>query len=161
MRRFLPVIRPGLCIALAAAASALWTAHRWRRLARPAAVAALGLVLWHEVTMSRPFWSLREKNGAVRQLAAVASQVPERSLVLFSASGLDTVIATPLAFHWGRAVLPVMGPENDREAVAREGIFKQQVMRLLGEGREVLYLTASDGDSVFVTPRVRWEPLRA
>ncbi len=157
MRRFLPVILPGICVAIAVAASSLWTLDRWWRLGRVAAIVSIGAVVWHEATMSGPFWRFREKNGVVNQLGAVADRVPQHSVLLFNSPGPETLIATPLAFEWARTVLPVFRPGNTVDREALESIFEREVMRWLDQGREVLYLTLSDGDSAFVTPHVRWQ----
>jgi hypothetical protein len=159
MRRFLPVILPGTCIAMAAAVSSLWQMGRWRRVARLAAVIAVGAVVTHEGLMTQPFWSFRERRGAIRQVADLAGRIPKRSILLYGHPGQEVLVGTPLAFYFERDVLPVMRADDDPFGEKRDSIFQQQVMRWLRQGRTVLYLVGSDGNSVFMTPRVRWTPL--
>jgi hypothetical protein len=158
MRRFLPVIVPGICVGIAAATSWLWERRRLRPLARSAAVVAIAAVAWHEAVMIRPFWNFREKGGVIDDLSAFAAQIPHESLILYSHPGQEVIAATPLALTWGRDVLPVMRLEDDRFGRQRESEFQEQVIRWLKQGRDVLYLTFSNGDSVYMTPGVRWVP---
>ncbi len=87
MRRFLPVIVPGICIASAAALSWLWQLGRWRWLGRLTAIVALGAVVSHEASMSRPFWDFREKRGVISQVGSFAQRIPERSVLLYGIPG--------------------------------------------------------------------------
>ena len=159
MRRFLPVIVPGICIASAAALSWLWQLGRWRWLGRLTAIVALGAVVSHEASMSRPFWDFREKRGVISQVGSFAQRIPERSVLLYGDPGQEVLVATPLALYFGRDVLPVMRIDADPFGDKRGSAFQRQVMRWLQQGREVLYLVSSDGNSVFLTPRVRWMPV--
>ena len=158
MRRFLPVVVPGLAVAIAAAAAALWSVRgRWRVPARIAGAAAVAVVLAHEAMMAAPFWSLREKDGLIAQIDALAERMPDTSLVLFDRPGPDAGVATPLALTWDRPVLPVIRLRDDPAGERRRGRFEAQVLRWVRDGREVLYLTATAGDAVFLTRDVRWE----
>jgi hypothetical protein len=160
MRRFLPVVVPGICIGIAAAACWLWGVQRFRLLARAAAVAGVGLVVLHEAAMARPFLTFRDKAGVIDQLAAFARTLPERSVVLASRPGVDDRVATPLALHFERAILPLVRESPGTAGGDRAGrLFEAQVHRWLEDGRDVLYLTAEDGDSVFTTTRLRWAPV--
>lgn len=161
MRRFLPVVLPGITVAIAAAAAWLW-AHpgRLRHARRAVAVAGVAYVLAHEVAMTLPFWTHREKAGVIDQLTEFAADVPEGSIVLFDYPGTEQRVAMPLAFNWLHDVLPVFrdgrrDPWGDRRA----DFFEAQVMRWLDEGREVQYLTRADGDWTFLTPNLVWEPV--
>jgi hypothetical protein len=144
---------------MAAATSFLWNlAGRARWATRVAAVACIGVVVAHEATMAAPFWTFREKGGAIRQVAGFARHVPARSVLLFSYPGIDHHVATPLATEWARAVLPVFRePRWDPRGERRRERFEAQVTRWLDQGREVLHLTANDANSIFVTRSVRWE----
>ena len=160
MRRFLPVVVPGIAVAIAAAAWTLWrVSGRARPAARAAAAAGIVLVLAHEIAMAAPFWTLREKAGLVGQLDAIAQRIPDDALLLFSHPGQEAGVATPLAMMWDRAALPVIRLRDDRGGERRRGRFEAQVLRWLAEGREILYLTANDGDAVFLTHQVRWEEI--
>jgi hypothetical protein len=159
MRRFLPVIVPGICIGIAAAVCWLWRMGPLRPLGRLAAIIGLGAVVTHEAVMTLPFWSFREKGGVNAQVAAFAERIPERSILLYGHPGPEVLVATPLALFFGRDVLPVMRAVSDPFGEQRDAAFERQVMQWLQQGRGVLYLASSDGDSVFVTPRVRWIPV--
>ena len=161
MRRFLPVIVPGILIAAIAAASALWSAGgRWRWGARAAAAIVVIVVAGHELRMTAPFWSYREQHGAVRQVAELARHVPEDALLLIRRVGVAVRLATPLALHWDRAILPVIPTGTAPEAQVRRSAFDAQVRRWLDEGREVLFLTSRDGDSAILTELVEWHEVR-
>jgi hypothetical protein len=158
MRRYLPVVVPAIAVAIAAAVHFLWTiSGRWRAAARLAALGTVGVVLTHEALMLAPFWTLREKDGLVAQIAAIAGAIPERSLVLFTRPGPDAGVATPLAMEWGHRVLPVIRVAWDPDGERRRGRFEAQILRWLAAGREVHYLTADEGDAVFLTRAIRWE----
>jgi len=158
MRRFLPVVVPGISIAIAAAVTALWAARgRWRVPARIAGAAAVAFVLAHEVMMAAPFWSLREKDGLIAQIEALAGHIPDGSLVLYDRPGPDAGVAAPLAMAWDRPVLPVIRLPNDPGGERRRARFEAQVLRWVHDGRDVLYLTANDGDAVFLAREVRWQ----
>jgi hypothetical protein len=159
MRRFLPVIVPGICIGIAAAVWWLWRIGPLRPLGRLAAIIGFGAVVTHEAVMALPFWSFREKGGVNAQVAAFAQRIPERSILLYGHPGEEVLVATPLALFFGRDVLPVMRAVSDPFGEQRDSAFERQVMRWLQQGRDVLYLASSDGNSVFVTPRVRWMPV--
>ena len=159
MRRFLPVVVPGMAVAIAAFAAFAWRLPaRWSGAARALTVVAIATVLVHESLMAAPFWTFREKRGLVGQLDEFAQHIPERSIVLFSYPGADAQAVTPLALHWGRDVLTVIrDARNDPTGDRRRGRFEVQVMRWLRQGRPVLYLTATDADSIFLTRDIRWE----
>jgi hypothetical protein len=161
MRRFLPVVVPGICVALAAVVSWSWAVQgRWRWLLRLPALFVTSWVLFHEFSMARPFWTLRENDGALRQLSEFARHVPENSLMLFSYRGVEQRVAMPLALEWRRAVLPVTrDPARDPDGEKRRELFEAQVTSWLREGRDVRYLTGDDGHSIYLTHAVRWEPV--
>jgi len=160
MRRFVPVILPGLAIGVAAALWWLWSARgRWRLAARVAAILVLAVVLVEELRMTRPYWSFREKAGAIDQLASVARHIPAGALLLQTA-GAEVWIATPLAFVWGYDMLPVRQRPGliPGEGDPRE-IFEAQVRRWLQDGRSVYYLTRDEGHWLYPSYRLRWEPV--
>jgi len=159
MRRYAPVVVPGICVCVTAAASALWSLGRVRPLARAAALAIIAMVLWHEVGLARPFWRLSEKQGFITSLNRLAGVLPRDAIVLFNFPGRDMFVTTPLAFHLGRNVLPVVrsgASAQDREH--HSDLFEAQIGRWLHQGMEVFYLTADDGNSVFTTKNVSWVP---
>jgi len=161
MRRFLPIVLPGLLIAITAAASWLWSVRgRWQRAARGAALMVVVGVAAHESRMTAPFWNYSEQNGAAAQIAALARDIPEDALLLFNRVGVAVRLATPLAFYWNRAVLPVLPSGTGAEAGTRRQAYEAQVGRWLAGRREVLFLTSRDGQSPFITELLQWREVK-
>jgi 4-amino-4-deoxy-L-arabinose transferase-like glycosyltransferase len=159
MRRFIPVIVPGIAVAVAAALSWLWHAARWRPVARALAVVLLATVLIHETRLTLPFWNFREKGGSIEQLAEVARHIPPGAVLLYT-TGLEPWVATPLACVWGHEVLPVVRQGRTRlEGGEAVRLFERQVTEWLKDGRPVLYLTRDDGHWRYLTPHLAWDPV--
>lgn len=157
MRRFIPVILPGIAVAITAAAMWLWDVRRrWWPAARIAAVLLLAFVLAHEVRLTLPFWSFREKADAIDQLRDIAQQIP-RGAVLLHTTGTETWVATPLAFVFGYDSLSVMRRPRSPSPEELPRIFEAQVTRWLKEGRPVFYLTSDEGNWIYLSPRLSWE----
>jgi hypothetical protein len=161
MRRYLPVVVPGICIGIVAATVALWSAGgRMRHMARVAAAIVLGIVVWHESVMARGFWGFTEKRGALAAVERIAQTLPSDALTLFTYPGPDMLVTTPLALLLGRSVLPVVHrPTSDAEQEERRHRFEAQLSRWMRNGRQIFYVTADDGDAPYATPQVRWEPV--
>jgi hypothetical protein len=160
MRRYIPVVVPGICVAITAAVSSLWSsATRLRLLGRAGAVAIVSLVLAHEIAMARPFWTLREKAGALAALTRLNSLVPDTAIVLYRHDGSDVMVATPLAMQFGRGVLPVVLRTGSGHDAAERRRFEAQVERWLQDDRPVVYVTSDDALAAPTTTSVRWEPL--
>lgn len=159
MRRFVPVILPGIAVGFAAAFAWLWYLRARRRtLARLAALALLAAVLIHEARLTGPYWTFREKAGSIAQLTDIASHIPPDALLLHT-TGVETWVATPLAFVFGYDSLPVLRrPRLESPDEARR-LFEAQVLRWLKMGREVFYLTQDEGHWLHLTHRLRWEPV--
>ena len=160
MRRFLPVVLPGICVSIAVFVSRLWALHGpWRVAGRAAAAVVVGSIAVHEAAMARPFWSHREYAGILDQIGKFAHEIPADSIVLFGDRGTEQRIAMPLALHWERLVVPVTrARDRDWDGEERRESFERQVIAWLDEGRVVLYLTAGGGNFVYLTREIRWEP---
>jgi hypothetical protein len=161
MRRYLPVILPGICVTLGVAVSWLWSVRDpWRRMTRLAALVVMGVVLTHEVAMARAFWTYREKQGVAEQLAKIAGRIPDNSILLTDYPRGVHPVAVPLAIAYRRPVLTVIrSPRTDPEGERRRSLFEAQVMRWLRDGREVLYLRDDGQHPTFLTHTIRWEAL--
>jgi hypothetical protein len=161
MRRYLPVIVPGICVGIAAVADALWSRpSRMRYAWRAAAAVVLLAVAWHEIGMTRRFWSFTEKSGALAAVQRIAQAIPADALILFTRPGYDVLVATPLAMHHGRSVLPVLRRSaEEAQQDERRRLFEAQMGRWMRDRREVFYLTAEDGDAPYATLDVRWQPV--
>jgi hypothetical protein len=161
MRRYLPVVVPGICVSIAAAADALWsTRGRLQHVWRVAAMAMLAVVLWREVGMARPFWRVTEKSGALAAVEQIARLIPADAIVLFTHPGPEVLVTTPLAMHLGRSVLPVVRhPAADAHHEEHRRLFEAQIARWMRTGRQVFYLAAHDGDAPFATVNARWESI--
>jgi hypothetical protein len=160
MRRFLPVIVPGIYVAIGAALVSLWRLRPpWWFLGRTAAVCLLGSLVFHQAAMARPFLRHREYDGVVAQLTEFASHVPPRSLLLFTLRGTEQRATLPLAMVWGREVLPVTRDPDDPDGEARRHLFETQVASWLTNGRDVLYLAAQDGNAVYLSSTIEWIPV--
>jgi len=156
-RRYLPAIIPGTIVAIAAFASWLWSAGgRWRPAGRAAAALVVAIVGLHEARLTAPFWRYREQQGAARQVAELARHVPEHALLVVSRTGVGVRLATPLAFHWGRTVVPIAARGTPEDVERQRLTFEAQVRRWIAGGRDVLWLTRSDGHSMFITELVEW-----
>jgi hypothetical protein len=161
MRRYLPVVVPGICVAIAAATDALWsTGGRLRHMWRVAAMAVLATVLWHEVGLAHPFWRLTEKSGALVAVDRIARMLPADAVILFTHPGNDVLLATPLAMHFGRSVLPVVhDPAAGAHHEEHRRLFDAQVNRWMQSGRQVFYLATDDGDAPYATVNTQWDSI--
>ncbi|HUP28245.1 MAG TPA: hypothetical protein VM409_07405 [Chloroflexia bacterium] len=103
MRRYVPVVVPGLLLGFAWACQFLWTRVRPRSMGLAlAALPAVGLCLFFVYT-SRTIISHVEESGAVAQLTDLASRLPEKSVVLLSHERDEPfIVATPLQYVFGR-----------------------------------------------------------
>jgi hypothetical protein len=109
------------------------------------------------VGTARPFFSLREKAGVILQLETLARDVPLDSILLFNYGAPEHSATTPLAFQWGRNVLPAIRLRRDVDGEGRRAVFEDQVLRWLRGHREVYYLSSDDGDAIFLARGLRWE----
>jgi FtsH-binding integral membrane protein len=160
MRRFVPVVLPGLAVAIAVAAAWLWEARaRWRLPARTAAAIVLGWILIHEARLVLPFSNAPERAGAIEGLAAIARHVPAGSILLYTA-GIETWVATPLACFWGSDPLPILRrTRTDPDGEQGRAAFEAQVLRWLDQGRLVLYLTRNEAHTPYLADRIAWDPI--
>jgi len=157
MRRYVPVVVPGVFVAIAAVSSWLWAVKEyWRLLARVAAVAIVAVVATHEIVMARPYWNHREKSGLLHTLDRLDALLPDDAVVLFSQPGLDPFVGTPIAMHLGIDALPVV-PRPDINDEERRHRFEAQLVRWLDARRPVFYVTTDDSDRTIPTERIRWE----
>jgi hypothetical protein len=160
MRRFLPVIVPGIYVAIGAALVWLWRLRPpWWFLGRTAAVCLLASLAFHQAAMARPFLAHREYRGVVAQLREFASHVPPSSLLLFTSRGTEQRVTLPLTMVWEREVLPVIRDRDDPDGEARRHLFETQVASWLTSGRDVLYLAAQDGNAVYLSSTIEWIPV--
>ena len=139
MRRFVPVVLPGLLVILAVAASRLidWIYAEYRT----AATIAIGLVLVGLV--GRPSLAVADKplwEGALDQSAALARIFPENAAVLMSPELAGTHIQTSLAYL--HDVDTVLVQERQPGANLRE-----VVLDWLARGREVFIVVGRQGFS--------------
>lgn len=156
MRRYLSVTVPGILVAIAALAAWLWSVRgRWQGAARAVGALAVIAVAAHELKMTAPFWSFREQEGAVAQVARLARHVPEDALLLFPREGSAVRLATPLAFYWNRAILPVLPTTTETGAETRRRAFDAQIQQWLAAGRDVRFLAAEHGSGL-ITEFVEW-----
>ncbi|HXE81612.1 MAG TPA: glycosyltransferase family 39 protein [Vicinamibacterales bacterium] len=162
MRRFVPVIVPGIGVGIAAAVGWLWHGGPRRQAGgRAAALIVLGLVLALQARVLLPYWSFREKGGAIAQLETIARHIPRGALLLHT-GGVEVWVATPLSFIRGYDSLPALrriGPEADEAEMT--DLFERQVRRWLDGGRQVYYLTDDVDNWPFLTDRLLWEPVAA
>ncbi len=129
IRRFLPLVIPG--VAVAAGAALAWTAERPRRSARLVAMALTGLVVGLEC---RAVLDVRGKPYYEGNLAAVeslAARIPPDALVAIDSTLADLQLQVPLWLVAGRETLMLRGG----------GQRWQDVMHgLLGSGRPVMWI---------------------
>jgi hypothetical protein len=157
MRRYVPVVVPGVFVAIAAVTSWLWAVKEyWRLLGRVAAVAIVAIVATHEIVMARPYWNHREKSGLLHTLDRLDALLPDDAVVLFSQPGPDPFVGTPIAMHLGIDALPVV-PRPDISEEERRHRFEAQLVRWLDARRPVFYITTDDSDGTIPTERIRWE----
>jgi hypothetical protein len=166
-RRWIPVILPAVCLMIAAGVS--WWLHSW--LARPRArgrgrsawmttapraalSAALLLVVgWQFAMTTAPVFAHVEYRGVVAELDRLAGRINDRDLlVVESRSSSDAhVLATPLAYIYGRNVLLFYTPKPDPDQ------FKQFLTWARGRYDRVLFL--ADGGTDLALPFLAATPI--
>ena len=102
MRRYVPVILPGLFMGIAWSCHFVWSRIKPRPLGVGlAAVIAVGLAIFFGYT-NRFLWPHVEVQGAVSQLSSLAARFPGKSVILFSNERDEPyVVATPLQYIFG------------------------------------------------------------
>jgi hypothetical protein len=155
VRRYLPVVLPGLCllagygaVVLGRLAARRFAPSRLVRRAAPPILAAL--VALGEWGATAPIFAHREHAGAVSQTLALADAIPADALVLFPRSGAGMRLAMPLHYLGERQafVLPAVGFEAGVTPVVR---------RWLEEGR-VVWWVVPEGTRFPTPPGLRLSP---
>lgn len=107
MRRFLPVVLPGLALGAGAVLGALWSTHRrgWR-------VVAVGLTLVVFALQVRPTLAMRSRgyyDDSFASMRRLAEQIPPASVVVFDGGFADLQMQVPLWLVFGRESVVATG----------------------------------------------------
>lgn len=161
MRRYVPVVVPFFCIAMAYALEWLGglagraRPHRLAWVRRGTALAlALGMVIYLVYT-GLPFYRHSEYRGALEQVGRLAARFEPNDVILLIDDARDApfTIATPLRFIFDRHALVVM-PKDQEADTAR---IEAQIQRWWEEGRQVYLLVGNDGGRLYLPHmRLRW-----
>ncbi len=161
MRRYVPVVVPFFCIAMAYALEwlgglAVHSGPRWLAQARRGAALALALAMGgYLVYTGLPFALHNEYRGALEQVGGLAERFGPDDVILLIDDARDApfTIATPLRFIFDRHALVVMPPGQEADTARIEA----QVRRWWGEGRRVYLLVGNDGGRLYLPHmRLRW-----
>ena len=151
MRRFVPVVLPGLLLILATAANRLieWIYVEYRT----AATITIGLILM--ALLGRPSLAVAEKplwEGALDQTAALASLFPENAAVLVSPELAGTHVQTSLAYLHDIDTILIQEQQPGEH-------LRDVVLDWLARGREVFIVVSRQGFS-FPAPELTLSEFR-
>ncbi|MBN1485268.1 MAG: hypothetical protein JXA37_11160 [Chloroflexia bacterium] len=153
MRRYVPVVLPFFCLAIAYALD--WLARR-RRPARPAQFLAGGLaalLLLYLAYTGRPFFQHREYEGALEQVSTLAERFEPDDVILLANYARDApfTLATPLYYLYDRPALVLVHLKPDGALV------EEQIARWQSEGRQVYLMLGNGGGRLFLPhTRLQW-----
>jgi hypothetical protein len=139
MRRYVPIVIPGLLIAALAALSAAW--RRWgtsfvgRSLGRGAIAAAAAVAMLVPWLVTRPVADLREEAPQLQQVEAMCAAIPGDGAVLVVDESLRWGYLQTVRSYCGVPALALVGASADRVA---------DVSRSVAEHGRTLYVLASD-----------------
>lgn len=166
MRRYVPVVVPFFCLAMAYALERLGT---WGRMGRGAirqipstglgpthrlfrgaaatlSVLLAGLMLLYLVYTGLPFYRHNEYQGAIEWVGNLAERFAPQDVIVLIDDARDApfTIATPLRFLFDRNAVVVM-PERPNGSWIEE-----QVRRWQAQGRDVYFLAGNDSGRMFL-----------
>jgi hypothetical protein len=144
MRRFVPIVIPGILLVMAAGLVALAQRFKPSAASAAAAIAAAPLLLFvaqpSVAVLGKPYWS----EGS-RKSAALAALFPDDAIVLVAPELAGTHMQTTLTYLHGveSIVLPERHPASS--------VLQRQILEWLGRGRTV-YLAVAAMDVHFYAP---------
>ncbi|HMA37634.1 MAG TPA: hypothetical protein VKY74_24485 [Chloroflexia bacterium] len=149
LRRFLPVVIPGLL--LLGAYALAWAGEKWRprRLVRPLAWATAGALGVFFLATGWVLISHTEEAGAVGQIAALAARFPNpaKTVLLFSNERDEPyVVATPLQYIFGFNAFSLNEPYGQTQGRVVQGV----VQRWQKQGYTVYALLGANGGKLFM-----------
>lgn len=118
LRRYVPELLPALALFAAVALAALRGSGPWRRPRALAAAALLAAVVGAGLWRGRTIVALRDNEGALAQVGAVAAAIPAGAVTVC----VDGWLATPLERVFDRPVLALSDPTPEKGVRAARAI---------------------------------------
>jgi hypothetical protein len=158
MRRYLPVVIPGVVIAIAVTLTAAWTAAQHRRgaleraLAFAGVVALGGLVALPTARAELPLVRARDQQGALAAVRTVCVAVPSDGAILLTGASL---FPKDLALEWSQALRAFCGVPTAIPRTYDPPDLPELASQWRAAGRRLFVVSTNPKDDLRRTPGAR------